>query len=44
MAEPMDPEHVDQRRAMVGLGPLAEYVEWWGIKWSPKAQQAPIDH
>lgn len=40
----LDPEHVDQRRAMVGLGPLAEYVEWWGIKWSPKAQQAPIDH
>jgi len=28
-----DPEHVDERRAEVGLPPLAEYVSQWQIKW-----------
>ncbi len=28
-----DPDHVDQRRAEVGLPPLAEYVNNWNIKW-----------
>lgn len=28
-----DPEHVDERRAKVGLGPLADYVRQWGIAW-----------
>ncbi|MDB6169150.1 MAG: hypothetical protein JWM88_2014 [Verrucomicrobia bacterium] len=28
-----DPEHVDERRASVGLGPLADYVAHWDIKW-----------
>jgi hypothetical protein len=28
-----DPKNVDQRRAEMGLGPLAEYVGMWGIKW-----------
>lgn len=28
-----DPDHVDQRRAEVGLGPLADYVNRWQIKW-----------
>ena len=28
-----DPDHVDERRAAVGLGPLADYVMRWEIKW-----------
>jgi hypothetical protein len=28
-----DPDHVDKRRAEVGLGPIAEYVSNWKIKW-----------
>lgn len=28
-----DPDNVDKRRKAVGLGPLAEYVSQWGIKW-----------
>jgi hypothetical protein len=28
-----DPDNVDKRRADVGLGPLAEYVSMWQIKW-----------
>jgi hypothetical protein len=28
-----DPDNVDKRRTTVGLGPLAEYVSRWGIKW-----------
>jgi hypothetical protein len=28
-----DPDHVDKRRAEVGLPPLAEYVSHWHIKW-----------
>ncbi len=28
-----DPDNVDKRRAEVGLGPLAEYVQHWNIKW-----------
>jgi len=28
-----DPDHVDERRAKVGLGPLADYVKQWNIVW-----------
>jgi len=28
-----DPDHVDKRRAQMGLGPLADYVSQWKIKW-----------
>jgi hypothetical protein len=28
-----NPDNVDKRRAEVGLGPLAEYVAYWKIKW-----------
>lgn len=28
-----DPDQVDQRRAAMGLGPLAEYVKNWQINW-----------
>ena len=31
-----DPDHVDERRAEVGLGSLKEYVSGWGIKWNPE--------
>ena len=29
----IDPENVDKRRAEVGLGTLAEYVNYWGMTW-----------
>lgn len=29
----VDPDHVDQRRASVGLDPIASYISNWGIKW-----------
>lgn len=29
-----DPDNVDKRRAEVGLGPIAEYVSHWNIKWN----------
>lgn len=32
-----DPDHVDTRRAAVGLGPLADYVKRWNITWDPVA-------
>jgi len=28
-----DPDNVDKRRAAVGLGPLADYVQRWQLKW-----------
>ena len=28
-----DPDHVDERRAEVGLQPLADYVKFWNITW-----------
>ncbi len=31
-----DPENVDERRALVGLPTMAEYVGMWGLKWNPK--------
>ena len=32
-----DPDHVDERRAKVGLGPLADYVKRWDIIWDVEA-------
>jgi hypothetical protein len=32
-----DPDHVDQRREKVGLGPLADYVLRWKITWDVEA-------
>ena len=34
-----DPAAVDQRRAAVGLGPLAEYVKRWNIVWDAQEYQ-----
>lgn len=30
----LDPEHVDQRRAEVGLAPLQDYISNWGMTWN----------
>jgi len=32
-----DPEHVDERRAAVGLPPMAEYLKHWNLTWDAKA-------
>lgn len=32
-----DPMHVDERRAEVGLPPLADYLKRWNIDWDPEA-------
>lgn len=28
-----DPDHVDERRASVGLGPIADYISHWNMTW-----------
>ncbi|MBK9015257.1 MAG: hypothetical protein IPM82_15000 [Saprospiraceae bacterium] len=30
-----DPFHVNERRAAMGLGPIEDYIEHWGIKFEP---------
>jgi hypothetical protein len=37
-----DPDHVDERRASVGLGTLAEYVGIWGLIWDAAAYKADL--
>jgi len=37
-----DPDHVDERRASVGLSPLADYVGIWGIIWDVAAYKADL--
>jgi len=37
-----DPDHVDERRASVGLGPLADYVSHWDIIWDVGAYKADL--
>lgn len=34
-----DVDHVDQRRASMGLGPLAEYARHFGIVWDAEAME-----
>ncbi len=36
-----DPFNVNKRRAAVGLGPIEEYIEHWGIKFEPEKMQHP---
>ncbi len=36
----IDPENVDERRAEVGLGKLAEYVDHWNLKWDVEIHKA----
>lgn len=33
VAEIVEPEYVNQRRAEVGLGPIEDYISNWGIEW-----------
>lgn len=37
-----DPDHVDERRASVGLGPLADYVKTWNITWDPETYKKQL--
>ncbi len=37
-----DPDNVDKRRAEVGLGPIAEYVQYWNIKWDVEAYKKQL--
>jgi hypothetical protein len=32
-----DPEHVDERRATLGLDPMAEYLQYWKLTWDAAA-------
>ncbi len=35
-----DPQHLDQRRAAVGLGPFAEYERQLRLLYAPRADEA----
>lgn len=37
-----DPDRVDQRRASVGLGSLADYVKRWDIAWDVEAYKKQL--
>lgn len=37
-----DPEHVDERRAEVGLGPLNDYTQNWNFNWDVEAHKKRI--
>lgn len=37
-----DPAGVDERRAIVGLGPLAEYLKNWDLPWDPQEYQRQL--
>lgn len=37
-----DPDNVDKRRAEMGLGPLADYVGRWQIKWDVEAYKKEL--
>jgi hypothetical protein len=38
----LDPEKVDERRASMGLGPLADYVKNWNIVWDVEAHKQEL--
>lgn len=37
-----DPDHVDERRAQVGLPPLADYIRHWGMTWDVEAYKKQL--
>ncbi|MBL7938645.1 MAG: hypothetical protein JNL43_04720 [Flavobacteriales bacterium] len=37
-----DPDHVDERRASVGLGTLAEYLAYWDMTWDAEAYKREL--
>jgi hypothetical protein len=38
-----DPDHVDERRVKMGLGPLADYVLQWKIKWDVEDYKKSVE-
>ncbi|HEX2861413.1 MAG TPA: DUF6624 domain-containing protein, partial [Lacunisphaera sp.] len=39
-----DPDHVDERRASVGLPPMAEYVKNWNLTWDLETYKKELPH
>jgi hypothetical protein len=37
-----DPDHVDERRASVGLGPLSDYLKRWDMTWDAEAYKKQL--
>lgn len=37
-----DPDHVDERRAAVGLPPMAEYLKHWNLTWNLEAYKKQL--
>jgi len=37
-----DPDNVDTRRANVGLNTMAEYVQYWQMKWNPESYKKEL--
>jgi hypothetical protein len=37
-----DPDHVDERRAAVGLPPMADYVKHWNLTWDLEAYKKEL--
>ena len=37
-----DPDNVDTRRAKVGLNTMAEYVQYWQMKWDPESYKKEL--
>ena len=37
-----DPDNVDTRRANVGLNTMAEYVQYWQMKWDPESYKKEL--
>ena len=37
-----DPDNVDKRRAAAGLGPLADYVQRWNLKWDAEGYKKQL--
>ncbi len=42
LAPLIDPDHVDERRASVGLGPIADYLQRYDIKWDVEAYKKEL--
>jgi hypothetical protein len=38
----IDPEHVDERRAAIGLPPMADYVKHWNLTWDVEAYKRDL--
>ena len=38
----LDPDNVDKRRASVGLGPIADYLSHWNMKWDVEAYKKQL--